>query len=112
MNKEADVLTDEQLALKREAAIRAFNAAKAAKRAQVEAARPKATVIPMPLDEQVRRTIINGRMGRWEIVPHGVTSYAPDQGPSGAEWEMVRSRWEPSSDPHERYSQSLYGDRK
>jgi hypothetical protein len=105
-------MTDEQLALKREAAIRAFNEAKAAKRAAAEAAKPKATVLPMPLEEEVRRAIVNGRGGQWTVVPYGVTSYRPDSGPTGLEWEFMQSRRQGSADPHEVYSRSLYGSGK
>jgi hypothetical protein len=76
------------------------------------AALPKATVIPLPLDEQIRRSIINGRMGRWEIVPFGFTSYRPDAGPTYAELEMMRARRPEPIDKHEEYSRSLYGDQK
>jgi hypothetical protein len=105
-------MTDEQLALKREAAIRAFNEAKAAKRAAAEAAKPKATVLEMPLEEEVRRALINGRGGQWTVVPYGVSCYRPDPGPSEIEWEMVASRRQGPVDPHEAYSRSLYGSTK
>ena len=95
----------------REEAVRAFNAAKAAKRAAKEAARPKATVLEFPVEEQERRAIVDGRHGRWVVEPFSTTSYVVDRGPTEAEWEMVQS-CPKSSDPHERYSRSLYGDTK
>jgi hypothetical protein len=109
------MMTKEQ----REAAIREFNEACAKERAEREAkeaaalaARPKATVIEMPLEEEVRRAILNGRGGRWEVVPHGVTAYRPDGGPTREEWEFVQAQRRGSSDPHEAYSRSLYGPRR
>jgi hypothetical protein len=68
LEEEAD-MTDEQLALKREAAIKAFNEAKVAKRAAAEAAKPKAVVLPFPEDAQARRRIALARPGRWTWIP-------------------------------------------
>jgi hypothetical protein len=99
------MITKEQ----REAAVREFNEAvarekaeKAAKEADRVAALPKAKVLPMPLEEQLRRAIINRRPGVWRVVPAGVTSYVQDNGPSAAEWDMALSRKEPTYSFHGR----------
>ena len=101
----------------REQAIREFNesiareeAEEAAKEAAELAAKPKATVLPMPLDEAVRQAIVNRRHGVWGVIPHGgQTSYTQDDGPTGSEWDTMAKQPRISSNPHERYSQSLYG---
>jgi hypothetical protein len=66
-------------------------------------------VVEFPLEEQLRRAIVNRRPGVWRVVPSGVTAYVQDRGPSAAEWEMISDRPVRSKNPHERYSQSFYG---
>jgi hypothetical protein len=72
--------------------------------------RPKAEVLALPLDEEIRRRIINGRPGRWAVVPWGLTAAQQDNGPSYAELE-TRARLDDGehTDKHEEYSRSLYG---
>jgi hypothetical protein len=77
----------------RERAYREFREAVArekAEKAAKEAAKSKAVVLPMPLEEEVRRAITNRRPGVWRVVPDVVTNARADDGPTMAdEWEML-----------------------
>jgi hypothetical protein len=78
MTKEEAITRMEEISAKREAEAEAARLA----------ALPKAEVLSF--EEAFREAMRPS--GRWTVVPFGVTSYRPDGGPTGLEWEMMRPR--------------------